>query len=94
MNTKETIQGVTFTRTLNDYYGNPRYIVHFSEFLTDSERLTYGIDTSAQLFNLALSRSRKLSGKIYRGKSYSGGIVLESWNIRATAEKINTLKNV
>ena len=93
MNKNETFEGVTFTSTVNDYYGNPRYIVHFLDFLSDSERLTYGIDTRGQLFNLALSRSRKVGGKIYRGKSYRGGIVLESWSIGLTAQQINKIKN-
>ena len=91
MSTKQTFEGITFNSINNNYYGNPRYIVHFSEFLSDDERKTYGIDTRDSLFELALNRSRKLSGKMYRGKSYGGGIVLTSYNLRDTAQKIQTI---
>lgn len=93
MNTQETFE-ITFTPIANDYYDNPRYIVHFFYFLSDIERSTFGLDTHEQLFKIALQRSRKIGGKIYRGKSHgSGYIVLESWSIGLTAKQINRIKN-
>jgi hypothetical protein len=91
MSKTENINGIDFTPINNNYYGNPRYVVHFFSFLTDDERKTYGIDTSGYLFDLALNRSRKLSGKKYRGKSYGGAIVLSSYNLRDTAQKIQAI---
>jgi hypothetical protein len=93
MSKTENINGVDFTPITNNYYGNPRYIVHFFSFLTDDERKTYGIDTREYLFNLALNRSRKVKGKKYRGQIYGGGIVLSTYNLQDIAEKINAIQS-
>ena len=38
MNTiKETINGITFYQINNDYYGNPRYVIHFLALADDYE---------------------------------------------------------
>jgi hypothetical protein len=87
----ENINGLDFTPINNNYYGNPRYIVHFFTFLTDAERKTYGIDTRGYLFDLAVERSRKVGGKKYKGQIYGGGIVLSSYNLRDTSEKIHAI---
>jgi len=91
MSKTENVNGIDFTPINNNYYGNPRYIVHFFSFLTEDERKTYGIDTRGYLFELALERSRKVKGKKYRGQIYGGGIVLSSYNLQDTAEKIQSV---
>ena len=91
MSKTQNVNGVDFTPIDNNYYGNPRYIVHFREFLTNEEWKTFGIDTQHYFFDLALQRSRKIKGKKYRGKSYGGGIVLSSYNLEDTAQKIQGL---
>ena len=86
-----TTQGIEFTRTTLDVYGNPRYIVHFTEFLTNDERNSYGLNNYGQLYGLACKRANKLGGRKYTGRNYGGGIVLQSYNIEETARRIQEL---
>jgi hypothetical protein len=66
---------VNFTRTINDVNGNPRYIVHFLTFAAD--------------YNEALTLARKIGARVYRGKSYGGGFVVQSYSLDATVRDIN-----
>jgi hypothetical protein len=66
---------VNFTRTTNDVNGNPRYIVHFLSF--DSN------------YHDALTLARKIGARVYRGKSYGGGFVVQSYSLDATVRDIN-----
>ena len=70
-----------FTRIANDINGNPRYILHFLNFITDQESQGLTLD---QKYNLAVKKAQKLGGKIYRCKSFGGGIVFTSYNIQST----------
>jgi len=72
-------------RINNDINGNPRYVVHFLDLLTISDIQGLDID---QKFNLALEKARKVGGKIYRGKDFGGGIVIQSFNILETIRKV------
>ena len=72
----------------NDINGNPRFVVSFLDLLSVAD--TQGLDID-QKFNLALKKSRKLGGKIYRGKDFGGGIVLQSYNIQETILKNKSL---
>jgi hypothetical protein len=77
-------------RINNDINGNPRFVVHFYDLLTDSE--SWGLNlTILQRYELALKKARKVGGKIYRGKDFGGGIVFQSYNI---IETINKAKGV
>lgn len=77
-----------FTRIANDINGNPRYVFHFLNFITDQESQGLTLD---QKYKLAVKKAKKIGGKIYRGKSYGGGIVFQSYNIQETILKINSL---
>ena len=90
MNT-ETKQGIEFTRTTSDVYGNPRYIVHFTDFLTIDERNSYGLDNYSQLYSIACKRANNIGGRKYTGRNYGGGIVLQSYNIEQTSKNIQSL---
>jgi hypothetical protein len=92
MSSTQNVNGIDFTPINNNYYGNPRYIVHFFSFLSDDERKSFGIHTQRSLYELAVERSRKVKGKKYRGQIYGGGIVLSSYNLRDTAEKIKSIQ--
>jgi len=74
-----------FTRIANDINGNPRYVFHFLNFITDKEREGLTLD---QKYKLAVKKAQKLGGRIYRGKSFGGGIVFQSYNIQETIFKI------
>jgi hypothetical protein len=66
---------ITFYRTTNDVNGNPRYIVHFLAFASD--------------YHDALTLARKVGARVYRGKSFGGGFVLQSYSLDSTMRDIN-----
>ena len=74
-----------FKRINNDLNGNPRFVFHFLAFL--------GTETGTieERFNIALKKARNLGGKAYKGKDFGGGIVLQSYNIEETIQRINRL---
>lgn len=73
----ETINGVTFSHINNDYYGNPRYVFHFLN-LSDS-------------YDRAIKLSHQIGGRKYTAKWYGGGIVISSYNLQDTANKIKAI---
>lgn len=89
--TIETYNGIETAKIDEDVYGNPRYVVHFLDFLTESERKSYGLNNYKALIQLAVDRSKKIGGKKYRAKWYRGGIVFHSYNIRLATERINEI---
>jgi hypothetical protein len=72
-------------RINNDVNGNPRYVVHFYELLNDGEGEGLNI---LERFDLVVKKSRKVGGKIYRGKDFGGGIVFQSYDIQTTINKV------
>ena len=62
----KTIDEITFYPANSDFCGNPRAIVHFLEFLKDSER-DLSID---EQYETAKERAHKLGFKVYRGKDF------------------------
>lgn len=74
-----------FTRIANDINGNPRYVFHFLNFITEQESQGLTFD---QKYKLAVKKAQKLGGKIYRGKSFGGGIVFTSYNIQSTVLRL------
>jgi len=71
-------------RLNNDVNGNPRYVVHFYELL--NEREGEGLDVFEK-YEIAVKKSRKVGGKMYRGKDFGGGIVFQSYDIKTTINK-------
>jgi hypothetical protein len=67
-----------FTRVNNDINGNPRYVCHFLQIADTYER--------------ALYLGRKIGGRKFHNKQFGGGIAFQSYNIKATAEKIAQIK--
>lgn len=65
---------ITFTQIDNDGNGNPRYVVHFYEFIGDADAGSTG------LYELAIKRAKKLGGRKYHTRRYGGGIVFQSCN--------------
>ena len=62
-------------RINNDYYGNPRYALHY-----------LGV---ASNYNQALRLSKSIGGKKYHNKNYGGGIAFQSYNIEVHLECLN-----
>lgn len=77
-----------YKRVNNDVNGNPRYVFDFLYFITPLEQVNNNIDLQYQI---ALKRAKLIGGKRYRGKYFSCGIVLQSFNIADTIKKINEL---
>lgn len=72
----KTIDEITFYPANSDFCGNPRAIVHFLEFLKDSER-DLSID---EQYETAKERAHKLGFKVYRGKDFGGGFIRQCWS--------------
>lgn len=83
-----------FTRITLDVYGNPRYVLHFTNLTTLNDRReakNRGVIWLNILYDVACKRANKIGGKKYRGKRYGGGVVFQSYNIADTCERINAL---
>jgi hypothetical protein len=74
------VKEIDFTRVNNNVNGHPRLVCHFFNFLTESERDSYGIDNYRQLYSLAVSRARKIHGKRFHNKQYGGGVVFATFD--------------
>ena len=74
-----------FTRINNDTYGNPRYVFHFLHLLTKKERETTSLSNQYQI---AIKRANKIGGRKFHNKQYGGGIVIQSYNLQNTINKI------
>ena len=89
----KSIEKINWTRVNNDINGNPRYVCHFYDLLSDSEASNAVADLSINgKYLLALHKAKKLGGKKYHNKQYGGGIVFQSYNIQDTENRINELK--
>jgi len=102
MNSNTTVNGIEFTRINNDVNGNPRYVCHFSSLLNDTDEEQIKQDFAASLsinpfkklnfmYELAVSRAKKIGGKKYHAKQYGGGIVFQPYNIESLAQSIQKL---
>lgn len=87
-----------------DVNGNPRYVVHFLNFITDKDEKQVRQDFAASLarnpfrlteflYDLALERGRKIGGRKYNYKSFGGGIVFQSYNVDDLKKSILELTN-
>lgn len=78
---KLTVENLT--RVNNDVNGNPRYVFHFLALANDND----SINTR---YNNAVAVAKKLiGGKKYHTKSYGGGIVFQSYNVKGELEILN-----
>lgn len=99
------MESINFTRVNNDTNGNPRYVCHFLNLITDKDEEQIKEDfkltlqqnpfkKTSLLYDLALNRAKKIGGKKFHNKQFGGGIVFQSYNIRETENDINeVIKN-
>lgn len=73
------------TRLKNDANGNPRYAIHFLEFLTKQENHSSLLSWAGVKYELALLRASRVGGKKFHNKQYGGGIVFQSYDIQGEA---------
>jgi hypothetical protein len=79
-----------FKRITNDVNGNPRYVCHFLNL--DVHGWNSGLSVSAR-YDIAVQLAKALGGKRYHTRSYGGGLVFQSYNLRDLCEHINRLTN-
>lgn len=68
---------ITVHQATNDTYGNPRFVVHFLSI--------------ADSYDKAINLVKKIGGSRYRAKSFGGGVVFVSFNLRETLDQLVTL---
>ena len=88
----------TFTRVNNDVNGNPRYVCHFLNLLTDKEQNdirenSNPFESVNDMYNFALQRAKAIGGRKFHNKQYGGGIVFQSYNLQQTIKDIENAKN-
>lgn len=86
------VQKIEFTRINNDTNGNPRYVCHFLNLLTEKQlNDRTGFDFIQRRYSQALENAKKIGGRKFHNKQYGGGIVFQSYNIKETENNIFNL---
>lgn len=83
-----------FTRAKRlDVNGNPRYITHFLNFLSQKEidrhYKVYGFNALHAMYVTACTRANKVGGRKFSCKEYGGGIIFQMYNCTDEIEYIN-----
>lgn len=90
MRNVSTAAGVEFTRVNNDVNGNPRYVCHYTNFITLADTQKQGYEMGND-YSIAIKKANKLGGRKFHNKQYGGGIVFQSYNIEDLARRIKEL---
>ena len=78
---------IDFTRVKNDVNGNPRYVCHFLNILSEKEKE----NNVNNAYEIAIKKANKIGGRKFHNKQYGGGLVFQSYNIGATERNISDL---
>lgn len=90
-----TITPESFTRVNNDVNGNPRYVIHFLEILSQEEQNKFmGLSAVSNMYNLALAKAKAIGGRKHSTKAFGGGIVFQSYNLPTLAKQCNELLTI
>ena len=86
-----------WTRIKHDVNGNPRYVCHYHNLLTDDELNASMWDYQGRLihptkYEIALQRAHKLGGRKFNNKQYGGGIVFSTYALSKLENHIQELK--
>lgn len=83
---------IEFTRIKSDVNGNPRYVCHYTELLTEREALTphrfFPKGGISWHYAVAIKRAHKLGGRKYYTKVYGGGIVFSFYESKESFSKL------
>ena len=84
---------IEWTRIKNDINGNPRYVCHFLNLLTDEELGRTGDEwiPVSQKYAIAVIRANRIGGRKYHCKAYGGGIVFQSYSLDELEDAISKL---
>lgn len=78
---------ISWTRINNDSNGNPRYVCHFLDLLSDYEKENLPFDAK---YPFALARAHKLGGRKFHNKQYGGGIVFSTYGLLDLEKRIKS----
>lgn len=78
---------IDFEKINKDRNGNPRYVCHFLNFITQEESKL----SISEQYELAIKKAKNLGGKKYHNKNYGGGIVFQCFNIKELEASILAL---
>lgn len=74
-----------FTKIRNDVNGNPRYVVHFLNCISQEKQdffhNLYDLRTVTYMYNTACRDMNKIGGRKYHTKTFGGGIVFSSYSL-------------
>jgi hypothetical protein len=87
-------ESIQFTKIKHDINGNPRYVCHFLNLLTnwEKENLTFvRLDSTSLRYAVAIVRAKKIGGRKYHTKSYGGGIVFQSYSLKELEQSIREI---
>lgn len=83
---------IDFVKVSRDINGNPRYVCHMFNFITDKDsENAKGWNRLDDLYALALKRAKQLGGRKFHNKQYGGGIVFQSYNIEELGKQIQEM---
>jgi len=76
---------IEWTRIHSDINGNPRYVCHFYNLLTEQESNTLKFGDK---YSAAIARAKKIGGKKFHNKQYGGGLCFQSYSLQDTEKRI------
>jgi hypothetical protein len=76
---------IEYFRIDNCTNGNPRYVIHFLELLSDDISNNNELSIT-QKFDIALKNAKKVGGKKYTANWFGGGIVISSYSLQSDLE--------
>lgn len=86
---------INWTKIKHDVNGNPRYVCHYFNLLTEAEFTAPTHDSQGRWiggkvgkYAKAVKRANKIGGKKFHNKQYGGGIVFQSYNLAKTERAI------
>lgn len=78
---------LNYMQISNDKNGNPRFVVHFSEFLTETEKES---NMLAQ-YDIAKKRAKKLYNcREYKGNDFGGGFIFQALDYTHARNKVES----
>lgn len=75
-----------WTKIKHDVNGNPRYVCHYHNLLTEAELNASMWDYQGRIilptkYEIAVKRANKLGGRKFHNKQYGGGIVFSTYSL-------------
>lgn len=83
---------INWTKINHDVNGNPRYVCHYLDILTDAEiNDRSGTDFISRRYAIAVKRANKLGGRKFHNRQYGGGIVFCTYSLTELEKRIKEL---